>query len=448
MSNFPENWGDLSEEQRLDHRLTAWASPGEKHFATPDAAAAYERRAMRFADVVRLRQPDRVPRLLAAGAFVSTYGGATHGEVMYDYERGAATVIKFHEDFDLDYRAPGRALPEPVFDRLGYVSYRWPGGTLAPHQQYQAVEGEYMTVDEYDDLIADPESFLQRVYLPRIFTEVGGWSTIPSFLGSVELPFLPSMMARFGDPEVQAAFDAFLEAGAMAWDWKRAMSVVTTKVQGELGYPALTGGYTKVPFDFVGDTLRGTRGVMLDMFRDADKLLAACEAIAPLAVRLAVDAANTSGNPFSYVVLHKGADAFMSTDDFARFYWPGFRAIIDGMRAEGIVPLLFVEGSYDNRLDLLADAGVPSGTTLWMFDQTDMTEVKRKIGPWAGIGGNVPASLFKVGTPEAMEAYVRELIEIAAPGGGFFLAPGAGIDDATEDNVRAYLAAGRALGAY
>jgi len=34
---------------------------------------------------------------------------------------------------------------------------------------------------------------------------------------------------------------------------------------------------TKAPFDVIGDSLRGTKGVMLDMFRYPDELKEACE---------------------------------------------------------------------------------------------------------------------------------------------------------------------------
>jgi hypothetical protein len=66
----------------------------------------------------------------------------------------------------------------------------------------------------------------------------------------------------------------------------------------------------------------------------------------------------------------------------------------------------------------------------------------------AAIGGNIPASLFKAGTPEQMRDKVRETMEIAAPGGGYFMTPGAVIDNATDANIEAYLSAGKEFGKY
>ena len=67
---------------------------------------------------------------------------------------------------------------------------------------------------------------------------------------------------------------------------------------------------------------------------------------------------------------------------------------------------------------------------------------------WACVGGNVPASLFKAGTPQQMDDYVKQLIDTCAPGGGFFLSPGAVLDHAEAANVHAYLKAGKEYGVY
>jgi uroporphyrinogen-III decarboxylase len=83
-----------------------------------------------------------------------------------------------------------------------------------------------------------------------------------------------------------------------------------------------------------------------------------------------------------------------------------------------------------------------------LFDRTNMKAAKEKIGGFACIGGNVPASLFATGTPEMMENYCKELIDIAAPGGGFFLSPGAVIDQAKPENMSAYLNITQKFGVY
>ena len=43
-------------------------------------------------------------------------------------------------------------------------------------------------------------------------------------------------------------------------------------------------GFTKAPFDTLGDTLRGTRGLMVDMYRCPDKVLKAMDVLTPIMI--------------------------------------------------------------------------------------------------------------------------------------------------------------------
>lgn len=444
-----ENWDMMTPDEKFEARLAAWTSTEGKAFATPEAAALYEERAKRLADVVQLKQPDRVPYYSNFGGYVAEYAGVTHGEMFYDYDKAVAALVKFHEDFDLEYAALGNFLPGKAYDLLGYQIYRWPGGELDENVPFQCVEDEYMTVEEYDELIIDPEGYVMRKYVPRVFSNLAGWQMLPSFFGATEMPFVPFMLAPVAlAPPVNQAFQNYLAAAQATAEWLAANGQVGAVTMGQKGMPATVGGFSKAPFDFLGDTMRGTRGIMLDMYRHPDKLLAALERIIPIALRMAVVNANANQNPFILIPLHKGADGFMSNADFEKFYWPSFKALLLGLIEEGVIPLMFVEGGYNQRLDIIAESGLPAGRTMWMFDQSDMAAVKEKFGSWACIGGNVPASLFKAGTPQQMEDYVKRLIDTAAPGGGYFVAPGAVIDDATPENVHAYIKTTREYGVY
>ena len=445
---LPENWNTLTPDEKFEARFTGWLSTEGKPFATPEAAQTYQRRAQRFKDIIQLRKPDCIPCLLIAGGFVAEYAGATQGEMFYDYEKATQAAIKFHRDFDLDYPAAGNFLPGKVFDLLEYKLYRWPGSNLAENLPFQCLEGEYMRPDEYDALIADPESYCMRTYMPRVCGALAGWQMLPTFYGTMEMPMLPLMLAPIGMPPVQEAFQAFLEAGQATLEWLGANAQIGVVTMGEMGLPATAGGFSKAPFDFISDTLRGTRGVMLDMYRQPDKLLVACDRLVPIAIKMAIGSANAAQHPLILIPLHKGADGFMSNADFGKFYWPSLKAVLLGLIEEGVVPFLFVEGSYNHRLDIIAESGLPAGKTVWMFDQTDMAAVKEKFGSWACFGGNVPASLFKAGTPQQMEDYVKNLIDTVGQDGGYFLSPGAVVDDAEPENVHAYLKAAREYGVY
>ncbi len=445
---LPNNWKKMTPDEKMEARLANFLSTEGKPFATPEAAKAYQTRAQRWVDVLKLKEPDRVPRTLILGDYPAHYAGVTQGDMFYDCEKIVQASLKFMQDFDIDYQSVGSNLPGKAFDRLGYKTYRWPGGKLQATQSFQYVEGEYMNADEYDALIADPEGYFMRMYMPRAYEALAGMAAFPSLFAGTEIAFLPAMLAGFGLPPVQEALKALMEAGTATLEFMGATGQVGAVALGEMGLPSTAGGFSKVPFDFVGDTLRGTRAIMMDLFRHPSKVLAACEAVIPIAVQMGVGNANVTGNPFIMIPLHKGADGFMSDADFKKFYWPNFKALLLGLIEEGCVPSLFVEGGYNQRLDAIAEAGLPAGKTMWTFDQTDMAAAKAKFGSWAAIGGNVPASLFKAGTTQEMETYVKKLMDTCAPGGGFYISPGAVLDVAEVENMHTYLRVSKEYGGY
>jgi uroporphyrinogen-III decarboxylase len=202
----------------------------------------------------------------------------------------------------------------------------------------------------------------------------------------------------------------------------------------------------KAPFDTIGDTLRGTQGIIMDMYRQPEKLLEALDKIALLTVASAVSAVNASGGCSVFMPLHKGDDAFMSNKQFERFYWPTLKKVVLGLIEEGIVPLLFAEGRYNNRLEVIRE--LPRGMVVWQFDQTDMAKAKEVLGGNACIAGNVPTSLLVVGTPQAVKEYCRSLIEVCGKGGGFILTGGANLDKGKPENLRAMIEAVKEYGIY
>jgi uroporphyrinogen-III decarboxylase len=213
----------------------------------------------------------------------------------------------------------------------------------------------------------------------------------------------------------------------------------------ESGLPALSGGLAKAPFDTIGDTFRGTQGIIIDMYRQPDKLIEAMERITSLTIDSAVAAANASGTPLITMPLHKGADGFMSEKQYETFYWPTLKKVITGLINEGIVPILFAEGSYNKRLEIIKD--LPRASVVWYFDQTDMGRAKEILGDIACIMGNVPASLL-ICKPQEVKEHCRKLIEVCGQGGGYILAGGAGINEGKPDNLRTMMTAAREYGVY
>jgi len=163
----------------------------------------------------------------------------------------------------------------------------------------------------------------------------------------------------------------------------------------------------------------------------------ACERLTPIMVKCGVSICRANGHIMTFIPLHKGADGFMSDEQFRTFYWPSLRKLIIGLVNEGMVPQLFAEGSYSERLEVISD--LPKGKVVWWFDRTDMKKVKETVGRVACVAGNVPLDLLCTGTPDEVKAYCRELIDDAGVGGGFIFSTGAGMQGSKAENVKAMM---------
>lgn len=432
-------------EERLSGRLAPWLAGEGVAFVDAAAQAAYRERAGLIRDAIRLeRPPDRVPVCPAPGFFPVAYGGLGLGEAMADYAALERVWERYHLELEPDaYHAPANIVPARVLEILDLRLYRWPGRGVAPEGEYQFVEAEYMRPEEYRDLIDDPTGFFLNLYFPRIFGALEPLAAFPLLPPVHEIPVIPPAFMRFGEPAMQAALAAMGRAGEEALRWRAAASRVGARVMGR-GFPAFSGGFTKAPFDVIGDSLRGTAGVMLDIFRRPDELREACRRLTPIMVKSGVASCRAAGHFMPFIPLHKGADNFMSEAMFAEFYWPSLKQLIIGLVDAGLVPLLFAEGAYDRRLDIIGD--IPPGKTVWWFDRTDMRRAKQTVGRVACVAGNLPLDLLCTGTPDQVREACRALIDAAAPGGGFIFSTGAPMQGARPENVRAMMAYATAYG--
>ncbi len=439
-----KKWQDLSPTEKREQRYQWWLNPGIK-FSSPDAEKNYGQRALRFINAYRVEKPDRVPVELPVNNWPAYLAGKDLYTVIHDYDKIKDAWIKFHKERECDIAViPALVLPARAYELLDYKLYSWPGhGIPKTANAYQFVEGEYMMEDEYDRLIKDPSDFWIRVYMPRVFGAFQSWNKLNPFTSIIEAPaawFLP-----FTQPDLQSSAQALIDLGKELALWAKMLGEVSQWAM-ESGYPAGRSLLAKAPFDTIGDTLRGTKGIIKDMFRRPEKLLEAIDVVTDFTIRQTIESANASKAVSAIFPLHKGADGFMSPKQFEKFYWPSLKKVIDALVKEGIRPELFAEGSYTTRLETVNEFG--KGDVSWHFDKTDMEKAKKIVGKTCCITGNVPSSLMVTGKYDQVKEFCRKVIETCAPGGGFVLAGGAQVDEGNPDNLRAMLDAAKEYGIY
>jgi hypothetical protein len=445
-------WEEMTAKEKRDSRFADWASPKlpdgkDLPFQSSEAAAIYKTCVQRYKDVIELKKPDRVPIMLMATFMPSYLGGASAYDVMYDTKKLKSSLMKFMVDYKPDYYiTPAFAGNGKIFDTLDYKLLRWPGhGIPKDATGYQYIEGEYMLPEDYPALIEDPTDFWLRTYMPRIFGALESLKMISPFTNQWEPVMVGPSVIPFGIPPVQDSLKALMNAGNEAMAWIQQIGAIEEALLA-MGFVNGAGGATKAPFDYLADTLRGSKGIMMDMYRRPDMLLKAMERLIPIAIKSGASGATALRNPVVFLPLHRGADGFMSDKQFRTFYWPQLKAVLVGLINEGCVPALFCEGSYNTRLNYLKE--LPKASTLWIFDRTDMAKVKKLLGDTITIAGNVPAGMLITSTADEVKAYCKKLIDVVGKDGGYMMANGTGMDEGKPETVHAMIDFTKEYGVY
>jgi hypothetical protein len=400
----------------------------------------YEERVKRVEDAIHLKIPDRVPVTFSLGYFPAKYTGITCADAFYSpgkwKEASKKTIIDFEPDTCLA-TAPdsGGAL-----EALDFRQMVWPGHGTSINHTHQFVEGEYMKADEYEAFLEDPTGFIIRNYLPRTCGNLESFQRLPHL--SILL-FSPT--ALLGMPGYEKAIESLSKARQEVLKRNAQIGSLGEELK-QLGFPTFSQAATFTPFDVVSDRLRGMRGSMLDMFRQPDSLIKACEKLLPILLGMAVATAKISGNPRVFIPLHRGAEGFMSLKQFETFYWPTLKRLLLGLIDAGLTPCPFFEGDYTSRLNYLLE--LPRGKVLGYFDTSDIIRVKEMLGNHMCIMGNVPCSLLQTGSPENVKDYCKELIDVVGKGGGFIMAPRSAIDEVKPENLKAMIDFTKEYGVY
>ena len=447
-----KKWEEMTADEKQEAQFQKLLKPknpdgSDLKFQSPETEANYKASITRLKDAVQLKKtPDRVPITLLPSMFPFINAGMTVQEAMQDYNKTVTAFKKFILEYKPDMNiGAAQAGPAKFFEILDYKLYAWPGHGVAPEHSFQCLEGEYMKAEEYDLLITDPSFYFRNFYLPRVFGALQGFTMLPPHTGILEIYGVAFNFIPYALPPVQATYKALFEAGAEALKWAMAIGGLNGELA-TLGFPNILGGFTKAPFDTIGDTLRGTKGIMIDMYRQPDKLLKAMEALVPIMIAMGIGSMQQSGNPQIFVPLHKGADGFLSDEQFKKFYWAPLKQVLVGLIEGGCIPFPALEGHWGSRLKIIQD--IPKGKTMWMVDQSDMAKVKETLGKNACLIGNVPSSLLALGKPDEVKAYCKKLIDTAGKGGGFIMGNGAFFDEAKPENIKAMVDFTKEYGVY
>jgi uroporphyrinogen-III decarboxylase len=312
---------------------------------------------------------------------------------------------------------------------IGLRYYATPGVELPPDTPFQYLEpGEedaWMRADEYDALIPDPTGYLFNVWLPRVSADVG----------------------PMGQPVSMRNNLSFLKGGMAMLQYFTGFGDQTALLRSESGTVSAISGILKAPLDILADKLRGYKGLCMDMFRQTDKVQAACEALAPHLLEVAASGADPDKSVPIGLWLHRGCVPFLSPPQFEKFYWPTLKWIIERLWARGHQTLFYAEGDWTANLKYFAE--LPDRSIVFHVDRSDIFEVHRTLGHKFCVSGGVPNDLLAFGSPEDVRGCCKKIIDGVARDGGYIMDASAIMQDDTKvENLRAMTDFTREYGVY
>ncbi len=396
----------------------------------PDTEQLYQTRLARYTTAMRNGMPDAVPIRPFVAEFTARYAGMTAQQVTHDYELAFEAVRKCATDYDWDAVVANMVYVwTGLTQAIGLTYYGVPGVDLPPNTGFQyrepPPERAFMRSDEYDALIADPTGFLLETWLPRVSADI-----VP-----------------MGAPVTARNNLSFLKGGMAMLQYFMAFGTQDQRLREECGTVSAIAGILKAPLDILADKLRGYIGLTMDLIEQPDKVLQACEALAPHLHHIA----RTSADPSKQVPIgfwmHRGCVPFVTPEQFRSHYWPTLKPIIEELWRDGFQTLFYAEGDWNAHLDSFAE--LPEQSIVYHVDRGDIFEVHRKLGERFCLSGGIPNVLLSYGSQEEVRAYCRKVLDGVAQGGGYILDASAIMQDDTDpDNLRAMTDFAREYGVY
>jgi len=157
------------------------------------------------------------------------------------------------------------------------------------------------------------------------------------------------------------------------------------------------------------------KGSMLDMYRQPDNLLKACEMILDRRIAQAAPADAARRGSRIGMPLWRGDRSFMSDAQFRKFYWPGLKKALQTVIDLGYVPVPAFEAEFGDRLESLLE--LPKGKIIASIETVDIARAREILKGHTCLIVRGPFSLT-LSSPEEIAQYYNGLFDSYGEGGG------------------------------
>lgn len=354
---------------------------------TDEVKALHDQRTNDLHLTLDFKEPERVPICTEVLYWPLAYANVKIADIQGKPEKHRDAFCKVFDDMYTDaIGGGGVSVCLDLINTLGSKSYFVSGDEIT----VQHSDGCIMDASEYDNYIADPVGYPVNTLAPRRLEKLAQ-----------------------SDEEVKALLK---QACEQIISYQEGNRLCRERLEGEKGIVYFQGGGFYAPVDYIFDYIRGFRNTILDMRRNPEKLLKACEAyMNTVDFDAYTKMASRGYPPILQTPVH--SLPFLSRTQFEKFWVPYYKPFIEAVKKGGGKIKMRGEGQCEYCLDFFADS--EKGFYTWQFDRDDPYKMYEKYGDkfvfQCGIDNVELGGLTK----EKCLDIAKKAVDTFAPGGGF-----------------------------
>lgn len=364
----------------------------------------------RIATALRLEKPDRVPIVPTVPAEPTSFlAGTTPGRVYNDPEAGFEATWKVWDEYGgWDAMMGGAGVSGAILHASGNypMKLRIPGRHLPDNYVIQTVEEPLLQMKDYDKIIEMGwDQFYYSDFLWRI--------------------------AEFTPAELPGILE-----GAKQQSIRGAVEMAKRGVRNWIGpspfHPFFTLSLARSMVKFTEDLYYHPDIVERAISRMTDELI---PKLIGMTKQMRLNRC--------FFVDERASGFFYPLSVFERFWMPYTQKIVEAFWSEGIYTIFHLDTCWDKNIEYFRK--LPRASFILSLDSTtDIFRAKHVLRGHGALLGDVSASLFALGTPDEVTAYVKRLIDEVGGDGGFVLGVGCSAPpDVKPENFRAFIDTGK-----
>ena len=370
-----------------------------------------------FHDACDFNHPDRIPHLGAYITWKIIDYGCKFSEAFNDYELMEKVVRQFIERYPVDALMDTGVRNSfnvmEAFGEKGFYYYDDEAEVVGVHPY------EIAPIEDLEEYVADPTKYIWTKALPR----------------------------KFG----QEAWESkTLEIWQKTWDENGKFNAFAGHIgkvlAEEYGLPGLSSpiyGFVTPFIETLFGSVRGIRGLSIDLRRNVDKIKAAVETMDARGIKTVTQKILDGDEGHDYnacfdLSLMMLSHTILHMKNFDEIYWPSLGPFIAACGTKGKNLRITAEGAIMRFSDYFKD--LKRGTLTLLLEQDDIFEFRKLLPNVAFIGG-MPSTVLGMGTKEECLDITKKLCdEIPVDGGGYIYSTDKFIsyrNDAKAENVKA-----------